>query len=109
MRVEFVVDELVLIGFDPRERHRITDALERELALQLNQAQGLNFAANANQTDRESSVRAPDVRLNAGPNSPNTIARGISRSIVSAVISGGERAPTPRGNIGIVPSHTEGR
>ena len=31
MRVELVVDELVLHGVDPRDRHRIGDAIEREL------------------------------------------------------------------------------
>jgi len=32
MRVEIVVDELVLHGIDPRDRHRVGDALERELS-----------------------------------------------------------------------------
>jgi hypothetical protein len=31
MRVELVVDELVLHGIDPRDRHRVGDAIEREL------------------------------------------------------------------------------
>ena len=31
MRIEFVIDELVLVGFDPRERHRMADALARGL------------------------------------------------------------------------------
>ena len=31
MRVELVVDELVLRGVDPRDRHRVGDAIEREL------------------------------------------------------------------------------
>lgn len=30
-RVEFVIDELVLIGFDPHDRHRIADGVERAL------------------------------------------------------------------------------
>jgi hypothetical protein len=32
MRLELTVDELELDGFDPRDRHRIADAIERELA-----------------------------------------------------------------------------
>jgi hypothetical protein len=31
MHVEFVVDEVVLHGIDPRDRHRVGDAIEREL------------------------------------------------------------------------------
>jgi hypothetical protein len=31
MRVEIVIDELVLNGVDARDRHRIADALQREL------------------------------------------------------------------------------
>jgi len=35
MRVELVVDEIVLHGVDPRERHRIGDAIERQLQARL--------------------------------------------------------------------------
>jgi hypothetical protein len=31
MKVELVIDELVLQGFDPRHRHTIGDAVEKEL------------------------------------------------------------------------------
>ena len=31
MRLELVVDEVVLHGIDPRDRHRVGDAIEREL------------------------------------------------------------------------------
>lgn len=31
MRIELVIDELVLHGFDPRQRHAIGDAVAREL------------------------------------------------------------------------------
>lgn len=31
MTIELVIDELVLHGFDPRQRHAIGDALSREL------------------------------------------------------------------------------
>lgn len=33
MRIEFVIDELVLVGFDPRDRHRIADAVARSLEM----------------------------------------------------------------------------
>jgi hypothetical protein len=35
MRVEFVVDEIVLHGLDARDRHRIGDAIERHLTTRL--------------------------------------------------------------------------
>jgi len=31
MKIELVIDELVLHGFDPRQRHAIGDAVSREL------------------------------------------------------------------------------
>jgi hypothetical protein len=35
MRIEFVVDEVVLHGIDPRDRHRVGDAIERELTARI--------------------------------------------------------------------------
>jgi len=35
MRVELVVDEVVLHGIDPRDRYRIGDAIRRELEVRL--------------------------------------------------------------------------
>jgi hypothetical protein len=32
MRMELAIDELVLHGFDPRDRHRVADALKRQIA-----------------------------------------------------------------------------
>jgi len=32
MNIQLHIEELLLDGFDPRDRHRIADALERELA-----------------------------------------------------------------------------
>ena len=109
MRVEFVVDELVLIGFDPRERHRIADAIERELVVQLNQAHAADIAAGAELANHESTLHASDVRLSPAANSASAIGRGVSRSIVSAVVNGGGQASTQRGSRDISPSPTEGR
>lgn len=109
MRVEFVVDDLVLIGFDPRERHRIADAIERELAIQLNEAQAKNVAAGAELAHGESTLRAADVRLSATSNSANAVGRAVSRSIVSAVVNGGDHGTAPSAGTGIAPPPTEGR
>jgi hypothetical protein len=41
MRVELHVEELVLEGFDPRDRHRIRDAVGRELTRLMGEGRGL--------------------------------------------------------------------
>lgn len=85
MRVEFVIDELVLIGFDPRDRHRIADALQRELASRARAADAEHIAARAESMQAEATLRGPDVTLLSHAARPAAIARGVSRSIVSAL------------------------
>ena len=46
MRVEFVIDEIVLHGVDPRDRHRIRDAIERHLQAQLSRESVVGRIAN---------------------------------------------------------------
>lgn len=46
MRVEFVIDEIVLHGVDPRDRHRIGDAIERHLQAQLSRESAVQRIAN---------------------------------------------------------------
>jgi len=38
MRIEFEIDELVLSGFDPRDRYRIADGIARELTSRITPA-----------------------------------------------------------------------
>ena len=39
MKLELHIEELILDGFDPRDRHRIADELQRSLTLLLSQSQ----------------------------------------------------------------------
>jgi len=85
MRIEFVIDELVLIGFDPRDRHRIADAVEAQLAAQARDVSPSRFTEHAHQT--RTTLRGPDVKLSVSRDRPdaNAIGGGVSRSIVSAM------------------------
>jgi hypothetical protein len=83
-RVELVIDELVLTGFDPRDRHRIADALERELGTHLTGPALERIVRAAGTRDKETTLRAPDVTLKA-PHRPNAIAASVSRSVVGAI------------------------
>jgi hypothetical protein len=83
MRIEFVIDELVLVGFDPRERYRMVDAIERELAAATTPATMLPLV-------RAGRLRTlPDV--GAGPHdrtagaSPEAVGRSVGNSIVGAL------------------------
>jgi hypothetical protein len=99
MRVEFVIDELVLVGFDPRERHRIADAIQDRLAALVTCADVVPLQARATGM---SVVRAGDftVARSASVWSPLSVADGASRSIVAALRSHGAPSagtPEPKG------------
>jgi hypothetical protein len=92
MRIEFVIDELVLIGFDSRDRHRIADAVETQLAAQ---AAGVPAARIAERPHRAgATLRAPDIKLSArdGRIDANAVGKGVSQSVVSAVVGGASPA-----------------
>ena len=95
MRVEFVIDELVLIGFDPRDRHRIADAVEGQLAAHAAGVSAARIAERAH--DPGATLRAPDIKLSArdGRVDANALAKGVSRSVVNAVV-GSESAVRKR-------------
>ena len=85
MRIEFVIDELVLIGFDPRDRHRIADAVETQLAAQAHGVAAARFVEPAREP--RATVLAPDIKLSTrgGRVDANAVGNGVSRSIVNAV------------------------
>ncbi len=95
MRIEFVIDELVLIGFDPRDRHRIADAVETHLAAQATAVSATQLAQRAHGAG--ATLRAPDIKLSArdGRVDANALGKGVSRSVVDAVV-GGESAVRKR-------------
>ncbi len=91
-RIEFVIDELVLVGFAPGDRHRIADAVARELATLGTDAQhALRHAAMSG--GLTSTLRAPDVSvggaLHHGVPSGDAIGTGVGRAIASAIANTG--------------------
>jgi hypothetical protein len=80
MKIELVIDELVLHGFDPRQRHAIGDAVARELT-RLARAQAREFGRH----------HSMDVaRLDAGAfetpaRTPADAGAGIAKSVFTAV------------------------
>lgn len=81
MRVELTIEQLVLIGFDPRERHRIGDAIERELAARIGPA---DLSPSAWDRIAEPFIRAPDAHIphpRAAATSSEDLARGVAGSI----------------------------
>lgn len=80
MRIELVIDELVLHGLDPRHRHAIGDAVQRELARQLaSQPRGHRWTAMSADT-----VDAGTLRLAAG-SAPALVGERIAQSVMAAV------------------------
>ena len=83
MRIEFVIDELVLDGFDPRDRHRIADALERELASAATAAHVLPIARAGTLPDPPPVSTGPnDLSTGAGP---DAVGRCAGRAILGAL------------------------
>jgi hypothetical protein len=72
MNIQLHIEELLLDGFDPRDRHRIADALERELARlfrvsDLNQLSGQSPMVSGQATvSRSRSHREARESLDAG-------------------------------------------
>ena len=96
MRIEFVIDELVLTGFDPRDRHRIADALQGELAAGL-ATEGLAGIGRAGA--RQDLLRAPDVRVTedrAGSRA-ETLGRDAAKSILRGITCPDDHRPARTG------------
>jgi len=85
MRIEFVIDELVLIGFDPRDRYRIADAVEAQLAIHARDVSASRFIEHSHET--RTTLRGPDITVSTsrGRVDAKVIGDGVSRSIVNAV------------------------
>jgi hypothetical protein len=79
-RLVLSIDELVLDGFDPRDRHRIADAVRHELTHLVRLAP---VAGPADQS--QSSPIGADV------GSPRAVARDVRRSISAAIAERGFR------------------
>jgi hypothetical protein len=112
-RIEFVIDDLVLVGFDPRDRHRIGDAVQRELSSLSATAQHALRTSLATGTLMPV-LRAPDVQLSrphdpdaSGRLSGDAIGTGIAQSILNAMTlqpvpqAAGRPTPTPSTGPGV--------
>ena len=100
-RIEIVIDDLVLEGFAPHQRHQIADAIERELStLGGDVQQALRQAAGVSASS--DSVRAADVHVSAQRQagardhmgavgaSSTAIGAGVGRSLVQAIVNSGQ-------------------
>jgi len=88
--IQFHIEELVLHGFSPGDRHRIADALERQLTIQAASASDTMRAellGRAGERHVTPVLRAAECRpaRTASGISPDAIAAGVSQSIVSAL------------------------
>ena len=101
MRIEIVIDELMLTGFDPRERHRIADAIQSRLAALVTSADVAPLVARGAGIPE---LRARDFTLPARASgmSPASVADGASRAIVAALridAAPSARAPARKGSL----------
>jgi uncharacterized membrane protein len=89
MRIEFDIDELVLVGFDPRDRHRLADAIERAIETRATSEALLPLARGSDDVE---AVHAPDVAPVRGA-SAAALADGVGASVVAGIAAqGGARA-----------------
>jgi len=84
MRVELVIDELALTGFDPRDKHRIADALVRELSARLTAADAMALSKTG---DARAALRAPDAvsAKSSRDRTPGAIGAAVGRSIAMSI------------------------
>lgn len=80
MKIELVIDELVLHGFDPRQRHAIGDAVARELTrLARAHARELRAHQSVDVARIDGGAFETPVRTAAGTGA------GIAQGVLSAV------------------------
>ncbi|MEQ1907479.1 MAG: hypothetical protein ABMA15_01565 [Vicinamibacterales bacterium] len=85
MRIELVIDELVLHGFDARHKHAVGDAVQQQLAHALGQPTfdlGALGPIDSERTD------AGSFNVRAGA-SVEALGAGIAQSVLSVVKAGG--------------------
>ena len=79
MAVTLHIEQLVLHGFDPRDRHAIGDALRAELATLFNDSQPPSQSASHDRVDG-GSIEVDSVRsANAPKQIANAIHHGVTR------------------------------
>jgi len=99
MRIEFEIDELVLDGFDPRDRYRIEDSIAVELATPVMELAVRRLASVGTSIP---AARTPDVgpAMSHRRRVSNVVAASISEGIGAALAQqragGPERVPDTR-------------
>ncbi len=84
MRIEFVIDEIVLHGFDPLQRHAIGDAIQQHLSqLALTRSHALGALPSRDVVHAD----AGNVSRPAGA-SPAATGAGIARAVMAALGGG---------------------
>jgi hypothetical protein len=100
MRIEIVIDELVLTGVDPRDRHRIADALQAEL-MRLARADPLRWRQAA-----AAEVRAADcvVPARGGRILPDTMGAQLAGAIAGVLVASDASRSTAAASTGAPPA-----
>ncbi|MBN1569768.1 MAG: hypothetical protein JXA73_18125 [Acidobacteria bacterium] len=75
------IDELVLHGFSPIDRHHVGDALQEELGRRLSER---SIAATLRKDGEYSEIDAASIRIGANSNA-RSIGRNIARSVYEAL------------------------
>jgi len=84
VRIELVIDEIVLHGFDPRQRHAIGDAIQQHLSqLALDRSQALGALTSRDVVHSDAGV----ISTLAGA-SPAAAGAGIARAVIGALGGG---------------------
>lgn len=84
VRIELIIDEIVLHGFDPRHRHAIGDAIERQLSALL----GDHASALGDLTSRDMPHHdAGDVTTTVGAR-PAATGAAIAQNLMSTIAGG---------------------
>ena len=99
MRIELVIDELVLHGFDPRHRHAIGDAVQAELTRLM--------AGHASGGERHQPMVLDEVDAGAMAAAPGRSGGDLGRDIARA-IAGAVPGPIVRGGGSLDPPSAVG-
>jgi hypothetical protein len=89
MRIEVLIDEVVLHGFEPHQRHTLGDGLAAELALLLAADAATRYRPRTVDVER---VASPGVRLDRGA-APAPVLAAAVRAAIATALAGSEVKP----------------
>jgi hypothetical protein len=88
MRIEVLIDEVVLYGFEPHERHALGDGLAAELARLLAADAATRYRPRTVDVER---VASPGVRLRGA--APAPVLAAAVRAAIATALAGSEVKP----------------